>query len=754
MAERQFGPYRLVRQIAVGGMAEIHLAKARGIAGFEKYVALKMIHPNFAQDDQFIQMLIDEAKIAVQLQHVNIAQTFDLGRVGDTYYITMEYVDGADLYKILRRGSEQDLDVPLDVCAFVAKEVATGLDYAHRKKDMAGRSLGIVHRDVSPQNVLLSYAGEVKLVDFGIAKATMKARQTAVGVIKGKYYYMSPEQAWGDPLDHRSDIFSAGIVLYEMLTGQMLYLEEDLHRLLDMVRRAQIASPSTLRRGIPPQLERIVMHALAKDPQDRYQSAGDMAADLERFLHGYSPVFTASKVAAHLRASVGDPVPAPAPAPAPRDPKLSTQPIGRGELLHDPSELHDENSVIFRVGELRREAEEAEARARGDDLVEETGVTSDQLPRRMAPPGRPAPRSIAPPDFTDSSPTREPARPQVLSMPTMQLGDGDLADIEEMTAISSPPGFEGEAGATGGGLADLGDYEPTMIDSAPAAEAEDRFDEGPTTTRDPNQRAPRRAPSADSGQVTAPVGGGRLRPQPPGMLAHPALSARTPTPAVSELRKPRGSRRTPVGGVPAAGSVLQAIVSSQASEPMPTRQIRGHRRPVGRGPGPARRPGVVGRTDQPRGGPRRGAAQRPGAAGLPAAAAAAAALAAPDGPARRQRPAPEPAPAPPPALRPDARADPAARPAAGAAPGRPAAAGRAGRRPRTPSCRTRRSRRPSPSSSPRSKPTSCRRTCASTSAAPTGCSARCSPPRWSSAASRPCCWSCDRARTPGRRRRC
>src|SRR5215510_12640122 len=247
-------------------MAEIHLAKAAGIAGFEKYVALKMIHPNFAEDEQFIQMLVDEAKIAVQLTHGNIAQTFDLGRVGETYYITMEFVDGADLYKILRRGSEQDQDVPLDVCAFVAKEMATGLDYAHRKKDVGGKSLGIVHRDVSPQNVLVSYAGEVKLVDFGIAKATMKVRQTQVGVIKGKYYYMSPEQAWGDPLDHRSDIFSCGIVLYEMMTGQMLYLEEDLHRLLDMVRRADIAPPTRLRRDIPPQLERIVMHALAKNP--------------------------------------------------------------------------------------------------------------------------------------------------------------------------------------------------------------------------------------------------------------------------------------------------------------------------------------------------------------------------------------------------------------------------------------------------------------------------------------------------------
>ena len=278
MTERPFGPYTLVRQIAVGGMAEIHLARARGIAGFEKYVALKMIHPNFAEDESFIQMLIDEAKIAVQLSHVNIGQTFDLGRVGDTYYIVMEFVDGADLYQILRKGSERDLEMPVDVAAFVAKEMANGLDYAHRKRDGGGQPMGIVHRDVSPQNVLVSTAGEVKLVDFGIAKATMKARQTAVGVIKGKYYYMSPEQAWGDVVDCRSDVFSTGIVLYEMLTGQMLYLEEDLHRLLDMVRRADIAPPSTLRRGVPPTLERIVMKALQPRAADRYPSSQALAS--------------------------------------------------------------------------------------------------------------------------------------------------------------------------------------------------------------------------------------------------------------------------------------------------------------------------------------------------------------------------------------------------------------------------------------------------------------------------------------------
>src|SRR6266545_3805657 len=351
MGEREFGPYRLVQQIAVGGMAEIHLAKTEGIAGFEKYVALKMIHPNFSQDHQFIQMLIDEAKITVQLQHVNIAQTFDLGRVSDNFYITMEYVDGADLYKLLRKSSELDRLFPIPLASFIAKEVASGLDYAHRKRDHNGRPLGIVHRDVSPQNVLISYAGEVKLVDFGIAKATMRARQTAVGVIKGKYYYMSPEQAWGEPLDHRTDIFSAGILLYESLTGQMLYLEEDLPKLLDQVRRAHIPPPSSVRPEIPPQLDKIVMHALAREQDDRYQSAGDLAHDLERFLHSYAPVFTAKQVAGWMVEVLGQ---AAAPTLAglrgmeePERQRGETRRFTRDQLVRARSEFSDDNSIIF-----------------------------------------------------------------------------------------------------------------------------------------------------------------------------------------------------------------------------------------------------------------------------------------------------------------------------------------------------------------------------------------------------------------------
>lgn len=297
---RDFGPYRLLKQIAVGGMAEIVLAKTKGSFGFEKLLALKMIHPKFSMDEHFINMLIEEAKICVELDHVNIGQVFDLGRLGDTYFISMEYIEGADIFKIMRRATEIGYDVPIETCAHIGHEVCVGLEYAHTRRDSEGRPLGIIHRDMSPQNVLVSYAGEVKIVDFGIAKAGLRAKQTEVGVIKGKYYYMSPEQAWGDPVDHRSDIFSTGIIIYEMLTGQMLYLEDNIEILLDRVRKANIAPPSTIRREIPAELDQIVMRALAKRPEDRFQSAQQMAQALGSFLYSTSPDYTSARLASML----------------------------------------------------------------------------------------------------------------------------------------------------------------------------------------------------------------------------------------------------------------------------------------------------------------------------------------------------------------------------------------------------------------------------------------------------------------------
>ena len=341
--DRQLGPYKLISQIAVGGMAEIYMAQTRGAGGFAKLVALKLIHPNFSSDPEFVRMLIDEAKLAVQLEHPNIVHTFDLGRVEEQYYIAMELIEGGDLYRILRRASDLDRSFPLDLATYIAKEACAGLAYAHAKVDNRGRALEIVHRDVSPQNILVSYQGDVKIVDFGIAKAAMRGQQTAAGVIKGKYYYMSPEQAWGDRVDSRSDIFSAGILLYEMLTGQMLYLQEDLQMLVEMVRKANIPPLSSRRKDVPPELEQIVMKALKRRAEERYQTAGEFAEALGRFLKRNSPDFSRARIGEFVSEVLGSPTEDQ--TQMNRDPDAST-------AEHRTHLDRDEHSLIFDLSDF------------------------------------------------------------------------------------------------------------------------------------------------------------------------------------------------------------------------------------------------------------------------------------------------------------------------------------------------------------------------------------------------------------------
>ena len=205
-------------------MAEVFKAKRSGVEGFEKIVAMKRILPHLSDNKEFVDMFVDEAKMVAGLTHPNIVQIFDLGRIDTSYYIAMEYVHGRDLRTILRRAKEKGLRMPLDLCLRIVSQVCSALEYAHRKKDERGRPMEIVHRDVSPQNILISFEGEVKLTDFGIAKAATKASTTDRGALRGKLLYMSPEQAWGRPMDRRSDVFSLGIVLYEMMTDKKPFL--------------------------------------------------------------------------------------------------------------------------------------------------------------------------------------------------------------------------------------------------------------------------------------------------------------------------------------------------------------------------------------------------------------------------------------------------------------------------------------------------------------------------------------------------
>lgn len=275
------------------------MALATGVGGFEKLVAIKLIHPSYSDDEQFIRMLVDEAKLSVLLTHSNIAQTFDLGTIDGRFFIVMEYVDGVDAAKLLRRMHAAGDRMPIAAALFIAIRICQALDYAHRKTDATGRSLNVIHRDVSPHNILLSIEGEVKLTDFGIAKAASSTTETEVGVIKGKYCYMSPEQAWADPIDLRSDVYAAGAVLYEMLTGTMLVEpDENLPALLERVRAAEHVPARRLRPEIPGEVEAILEKALAPRRDDRYETAGDFAADLERALYAVDRSFNQPKLQA------------------------------------------------------------------------------------------------------------------------------------------------------------------------------------------------------------------------------------------------------------------------------------------------------------------------------------------------------------------------------------------------------------------------------------------------------------------------
>jgi eukaryotic-like serine/threonine-protein kinase len=280
-----FGKYYLLERINVGGMAEVFKAKTVGVEGFERIVALKRILPSIAEDEEFITMFIDEAKIAVQLQHANIAQIFDLGKVDDSYFIALEYVNGRDLRAIFDELHKRGERMPMSQVCYFIMQLCEGLDYAHNKRDVQGRDLNLVHRDVSPQNVLLGYEGEVKLIDFGIAKAAGKASKTQAGILKGKFGYMSPEQVRGLPIDRRSDIFALGIVLYEMLTGERLFIGESDFSTLEKVRNVEIIPPSSFNAEIPEKLESIVLKALEKNVEDRYQNAIDLHDDLQLFMH-------------------------------------------------------------------------------------------------------------------------------------------------------------------------------------------------------------------------------------------------------------------------------------------------------------------------------------------------------------------------------------------------------------------------------------------------------------------------------------
>jgi serine/threonine-protein kinase len=284
MAVRAFGKYFLVRKLAEGGMAEIFLAKQVGVEGFEKNVVIKRMLQHLSSVPDFVSMFLDEARLAARLSHPNIVTISDLGHADGCYYITMEYLAGEDFSTMLRTSARRREYVPLNISLRVLAEAARGLDFAHSFTDAQGKPLNIVHRDISPSNIFVTYTGQVKVLDFGIAKAESRVTNTTAGVVKGKYMYMAPEQARSGSVDRRADVFSLGVSLYEALTNVRPFARDNDLAILNAVLQCDFKAPRQVRPDLPIELEQTVQKALQLDPARRYQSAAELASDLERFL--------------------------------------------------------------------------------------------------------------------------------------------------------------------------------------------------------------------------------------------------------------------------------------------------------------------------------------------------------------------------------------------------------------------------------------------------------------------------------------
>ncbi len=286
-SRRSFGKYRLIADIGHGGMADVYLAVASGLAGVNKLLVIKQIRVELADDPAFVTMFLDEARLASRVNHPNVVQTLEVGEEGGSYYLAMEYLDGQPLSRIQNSASARLLTVPFRVRVLI--DVLAGLHHAHELRDYDGTPLGVVHRDATPHNVFVTYDGQVKVVDFGVAKAATSSGQTKTGELKGKLSYMAPEQARGDRIDRRADLFSVGVMLWEALAGRRMWagLGSDIVILHRLVTGEIPALPPEA--GVPPELARVCDRALAIDPANRYATAAEMADDLERYLEKQHP---------------------------------------------------------------------------------------------------------------------------------------------------------------------------------------------------------------------------------------------------------------------------------------------------------------------------------------------------------------------------------------------------------------------------------------------------------------------------------
>ena len=388
---RQIGRYQILDRLAVGGMAELYKATLTGEHGFEKLVVIKKILPHLAKDRSFVEMFIDEARITAQLDHRHIVQVFELGNDADTPYIAMQYVDGLDVLALLRECARAQIRLPPQLAAVIARDVLDALDYAHNAVSSDGKPLGIVHRDISPGNVLLSWRGDVKLTDFGIARAAERRHKTEAGTLKGKYGYMSPEQVSSSEVDPRSDLFSVGILLAEMVMARRLFTSTNDLDILLMVRDARLERLHKYASEFPVELRVLTVRALQRRPEDRWQSAGQFRDAIDDWLRRTSRAGTRE-----LASLIGSVINAP----------TAELEGGSGGVVSHETEESALSGPMTRMHQAKAEAEAARARALFI-AGEAAGGAGARSPRPLRTMSRAASRSSP---MTTSCPSRSRCR--------------------------------------------------------------------------------------------------------------------------------------------------------------------------------------------------------------------------------------------------------------------------------------------------------------------------------------------------------
>ena len=338
---QQVGRYVVDARLARGGMGEVWLATARGPGGFQKRVVIKTVLPGLAEKAGYVEMLVKEASLAARLNHPNVVQVFDLGCVGDLYYIAMEHLSGRSLAQMLRRAHQGGAKVPVPVLCAMAAAACDGLAYAHSYTDDDGRTLGLLHRDISPSNLMLTFAGRVALLDFGVATATRGRYATRSGQIKGKFHYLAPERVRGEPHDRRSDIYALGVVLYQCLTLRWPFRAQSDYELLHQIANQEAPRPREHDPTIPEALEQIVMRAMARDPDRRYPDAAVLGGELRAFARARGQLYTAPELAEYLTALFPD------------APEVATLQRGSAEDEAPPAtiEIDDDIEIVFQASE-------------------------------------------------------------------------------------------------------------------------------------------------------------------------------------------------------------------------------------------------------------------------------------------------------------------------------------------------------------------------------------------------------------------